>query len=57
VNLREADYAVTAQEIAKQYETTVGNVYKLACLHRWRRIRKSGRVHYDVLEVARTLGE
>lgn len=49
-------HAVTAQEIARQYGTTVAHVYKLACIHKWRRIKKVGRTHYDVVEVARTLG-
>lgn len=49
-------YGLTAQQVAKQYGTTVGNVYKLACVHGWRRRRKNGRIHYDVMEVGRTLG-
>lgn len=48
--------AVTAQEIATQYGTTVGTVYKLACLHQWRRTRKGRKTYYDVMEVGRTLG-
>lgn len=57
LSVEERRNAVTPQQVAKQYETTVGNVYKLACLHKWRRIRKHGRIHYDVLEVGRTLGK
>lgn len=61
MNVRDAahitDHGVTAKEIAKQYETTVAYVYKLACIHHWNRTRKRGRIHYDVLEVARILGD
>lgn len=49
--------SVTAKEIAKQYGVTIGYVYKVACLHRWRRTRKGRLVYYDVLEVGRTLGQ
>lgn len=49
--------SVSVAEIAKQYKTTVRMVYKLACLHQWRRIRKGRSIYYDVVEVARALGE
>lgn len=51
------DRLITAQEAAGLFHTSVSYVYKLASLHKWRRVRHSGRIYYDLLEVAERLGK
>lgn len=46
----------TVGEVAKLYRCRPGYVYRLAYLHRWRRIRHDGRVYYDLDDVDAALG-
>jgi len=48
---------ITPADAARLYGTTVGYVYKLASLHRWRRIRDGRRIYYDLSEVDAILGK
>lgn len=48
---------MTAAEVARAYKTTLGYVYKVASLRKWRRLRHNGRTYYNADDVGKTLGK
>lgn len=51
-----ADSLATPEQAAKAYKTSVGYIYKMASLHKWRRLRHDGQVYYHWDDVSKTLG-
>lgn len=48
---------MTASDVARIYKTTTSYVYRLACTHKWRRIRHNGSVYYHAEDVDKSLGK
>lgn len=48
---------ITAREAARVYGTTIGYVYKLASLRKWRKVRHNGETYYKLEDVDLTLGK
>ena len=48
---------MTGHDVARIYGTTISYVYKLASLHKWRRLRHNGRTYYKTEDVDKTLGK
>lgn len=48
---------ITPAEAADLFGTSVGYIYKLASLNGWVRVRHSGKIHYDLLQVAERLSK
>lgn len=49
--------ALSAQDVAHIYRTTISYVHKLASLHQWRRIRHNGNTYYHPEDVDKSLGK
>lgn len=52
-----ADSLATPEQAAKAYGTTVTYIYKLASLHKWRKLKHVGRVFYHWDDVDKALGK
>lgn len=48
---------MTAKDVARVYGVSVGYVYKLACLKRWRRYVLDGKTRYHRDDVDEVLGK